>query len=127
MRISDYHRREQLQCLREARWVRDGHPASVPEGDEEEQDTCSPSGEDQRPYQASHANGTRAESPSKAFWDLPQVRLTCYVNSVSRSFWKNIAHVCTICRAWISRLAHLKEPLIDERPSGGSSLWKCGR
>lgn len=72
VRISDYHRREQLQCLREARWVRDGHPASVPEGDEEEQDTCSPSGEDQRPYQASHANGTRAESPSKAFWDLPQ-------------------------------------------------------
>jgi hypothetical protein len=74
MRISDYHRREQLNCLREARRVREGHPPCVPEEDESlESDASSPSAGLQQPYKASGTNWSRDESPSQAFWDLPKV------------------------------------------------------
>lgn len=102
LRISDYHRREQLQAIHLARQARTGNlkSQSVPEENEEdgergegeqsgresesEEEEASGRGEDeekkglldehdQRPYRASDGPSSR-DDPSHAFWDLPQVR-----------------------------------------------------
>ena len=83
LRISDYHRREQLQALKLARQVMEEAspqfgPSSVPEGDEEGFDEEG-SAEEGSTHRLSIDNkaGARAralqESPSSAFWDLPKV------------------------------------------------------
>ena len=93
LRISDYHRREQLRAIHLARQARTGNlkTSSVPEEEEEEdgkeqeseKDSAS-EGEgddektglldrhDQTPYRASDGLSSR-DDPTHAFWDLPQV------------------------------------------------------
>ena len=96
LRISDYHRREQLQAIHLARQARTGNlkTSSVPEGVEEDGEgkdsenesesggeregegtnerTRLLAGHDQKPYRASDSPSSR-DDPSHAFWDLPQV------------------------------------------------------
>ena len=103
LRISDYHRREQLQAIHLARQARTGNlkTSSVPEeveedGKENESEKESESegegdnertrllqGHDQKPYRASDGPSSR-DDPSHAFWDLPQVSHQCWELSSCR-------------------------------------------
>lgn len=92
LRISDYHRREQLRAIHLARQARTGNlkTSSVPEEEEEEdgkgqesEKESASEGEgddektglldrhDQTPYRASDGLSSR-DDPTHAFWDLPQ-------------------------------------------------------
>ena len=78
LRISDYHRREQLQALRMAQKAcnersQGYEPPSVPE--ECEGDLIE---NDQTPYKAADGQPTRHDCPADAFSDLPQVDARWY-------------------------------------------------
>ena len=88
LRISDYHRRQQLQAIKMARKLKyesspTSRPFSVPEGDEAEEDeadnkddTLSEREAERVPLNGRGTRGTEESygcSPSQAFCDLPQV------------------------------------------------------